>query len=158
MLQPRPSGDGEPQREPEKKEAAKKVSPSRTPEARKAWRDKRTPEKVAADLLRNRKYMQAWHEARKANPEFKEKRLQYGRKSDRKSYGIANPTGEQKHGACKICNTESKLYFDHDHATGQFRGWICRKCNMGLGLLGDTAASIERALEYLKNSECAQNQ
>lgn len=30
-----------------------------------------------------------------------------------------------------------KLCLDHNHNTNEFRGWICRECNIGLGLLGD---------------------
>ena len=38
---------------------------------------------------------------------------------------------------------------DHDHKTEQFRGWLCHKCNLGLGNLGDDAERCKRAMEYL---------
>lgn len=38
---------------------------------------------------------------------------------------------------------------DHDHETEQFRGWLCHKCNLGLGNLGDDAERCKRAMEYL---------
>jgi hypothetical protein len=37
---------------------------------------------------------------------------------------------------------------DHDHKTKQFRGWICKKCNTGLGGIGDTAESVVNAVLY----------
>lgn len=38
---------------------------------------------------------------------------------------------------------------DHDHVTEQVRGLVCKKCNTGIGLLGDTIEGVERALAYL---------
>ncbi len=54
--------------------------------------------------------------------------------------------------ACELCGKAEKtrLCLDHDHATGAFRGWLCRVCNAGIGLLGDTPESLERALRYLR--------
>jgi hypothetical protein len=56
--------------------------------------------------------------------------------------------------ACECCGkvSDSPLVLDHDHETGKFRGWICAKCNLGLGRLGDTIESLMRAVEYLKKS------
>tara|TARA_R100000773_G_C4156599_1_gene76293 strand:+ start:287 stop:562 length:276 start_codon:yes stop_codon:yes gene_type:complete len=38
---------------------------------------------------------------------------------------------------------------DHCHETGDFRGWLCKKCNTGLGLLGDNVTELSRAIKYL---------
>lgn len=56
--------------------------------------------------------------------------------------------------ACECCGivSDSPLVLDHDYETGKFRGWICAKCNLGLGRLGDTVESLLRAVEYLKKS------
>lgn len=63
-------------------------------------------------------------------------------------------------GVCAICGKQERwrtgrgktahLAVDHCHATGRVRGLLCRQCNRGLGLLGDTADSIRRALRYLE--------
>lgn len=44
------------------------------------------------------------------------------------------------------------MHLDHDHDTGAFRGWLCGRCNMGLGALGDSIATIERILAYLRRT------
>jgi hypothetical protein len=46
----------------------------------------------------------------------------------------------------------SATQLDHDHATGLFRGWLCRIHNMGLGALGDNIAGLEYALDYLRGN------
>ena len=42
---------------------------------------------------------------------------------------------------------------DHDHITGTFRGWLCFRCNIGLGHFEDDAGMIENALKYLDKSK-----
>jgi hypothetical protein len=41
---------------------------------------------------------------------------------------------------------------DHDHQTGEFRGWICKSCNTGFGALGDNEEELSTALEYLRKT------
>lgn len=54
---------------------------------------------------------------------------------------------------CECCGRRAKLIFDHDHASGAFRGWICAKCNTGIGLLGDSIKGLRIALLYLQKVE-----
>lgn len=62
---------------------------------------------------------------------------------------------------CPICNrTEEQVRnrggkksgswcCDHNHTTGEFRGWICHDCNRGIGNLGDDIDRLRRAMEYI---------
>jgi len=53
-------------------------------------------------------------------------------------------------GKCSICTQEFEtLSVDHNHTTGEFRGLLCSKCNMGIGLLGDSVVNIDQASLYL---------
>ena len=55
-------------------------------------------------------------------------------------------------GYCAICGAEEKkrkLCMDHDHSTGQFRGWLCHTCNQGIGCFRDDSELLERAAEFI---------
>ena len=39
---------------------------------------------------------------------------------------------------------------DHDHDSGEFRGWLCNVCNSALGWLEDDINYVRRALNYLE--------
>lgn len=41
------------------------------------------------------------------------------------------------------------LVEDHDHRTGKFRGWICKRCNAALGLFGDSREGLDAGISYL---------
>ncbi|MBK7092444.1 MAG: endonuclease VII domain-containing protein [bacterium] len=63
---------------------------------------------------------------------------------------------ESQNGVCAICGGNSssgRLRVDHCHSTGKVRGLLCDSCNLGLGKLGDTAKSLEKALLYLRAAE-----
>lgn len=67
-------------------------------------------------------------------------------------------------GKCAICprqgtmqGTEGTkrtdvLVVDHCHTSGQFRGLICYRCNLGLGHFQDDVESLKRAIAYLEGT------
>lgn len=68
----------------------------------------------------------------------------------------------KQNGVCGICQKPQTpilkgknkgqvdyLAVDHCHVTGKVRGLLCKHCNTGIGVLGDDAASLERAYKYL---------
>ncbi|WP_344447709.1 endonuclease domain-containing protein [Kitasatospora nipponensis] len=53
---------------------------------------------------------------------------------------------------CAVCGLlagDRALQVDHCHTTGRVRGLLCRKCNSGIGMLGDSPEGVQRALSYL---------
>lgn len=59
-------------------------------------------------------------------------------------------------GHCAICDVpeiecNQKLHLDHDHETGNFRGWLCYHCNNILGRAKDSEEILINALHYLMN-------
>lgn len=69
----------------------------------------------------------------------------------RKKLRIENPLPPP--GICRICNSEtSKWVLDHCHASSKFRGYICTSCNSGIGLLHDDLDILQRAMDYLRET------
>ena len=63
--------------------------------------------------------------------------------------------------SCAICNRNLKelgkygqtrlqnWVLDHCHDTNTFRGWVCHKCNTGLGGFSDSLTILKEAVRYL---------
>lgn len=63
-------------------------------------------------------------------------------------------TAPPKSSVCDCCGVaDSKMILDHDHTTEEFRGWLCYRCNSGIGALGDTTEGLELALSYLRKHD-----
>jgi hypothetical protein len=62
-----------------------------------------------------------------------------------------NPTPPP--GNCPICDKHTTTWIlDHCHNTERFRGYICDRCNRGLGCFGDDPTCVQKALNYLSTN------
>lgn len=97
-----------------------------------------------------------------ANPgQRKAQKVRYyakpGRKRRKKwlARGLPAPTRPEPV-YCEICGKKDPLgralALDHCHETGTFRGWLCWKCNVSLGHLGDTLPALRQAVAYLERA------
>lgn len=58
-------------------------------------------------------------------------------------------------GCCAVCRStggRELLHVDHDHRTGKVRGLLCRKCNVFLGMVGDSPERIRLLIAYIQRS------
>ena len=69
---------------------------------------------------------------------------------------ITKPDSDHK---CPIClRAEDELGYtsafvlEHDHSTGEFRGWVCHDCNTAISRLNDNPEAALRLSEYLRKS------
>ena len=74
-----------------------------------------------------------------------------------KNYSIARKLRKQnpepKNSKCECCGRVSKLHCDHSHTKSKnFRGYLCRKCNVGIGNLGDDLNGVINAIKYLSKN------
>jgi len=68
--------------------------------------------------------------------------------------GASDASGVGQHcGICSVVLTErvgpNAYALDHDHGTGAVRGWLCVKCNAGLGNFADDPTRLRAAADYL---------
>lgn len=55
-----------------------------------------------------------------------------------------------KSGQCQICSDTFKvLVYDHDHNNGKFRGYLCRRCNVMIGMAKDQSRILLNGIRYL---------
>ena len=102
--------------------------------------------------IKNRERLSEYYKSRELerqkNPVYKaERRDAYYRKK----YGLsAKEVDKAKRGSCGICRKrKTTMHTDHCHATGRVRGFLCSKCNNGLGFFDDNPGLLRKALEYL---------
>lgn len=97
---------------------------------------------------RNRQANRAY---RKANPE---RAREVGRRW--KQQRCEEISGRPKPSVCDVCGEpgnyggKPRICFDHCHAQGGFRGWLCDRCNMVLGKAKDDADLLRRLADYLE--------
>ena len=74
-------------------------------------------------------------------------------------YGLSPEKGKALFAAqgkkCAICKTDKPRgrgawHLDHDHSTGELRGFLCQQCNTGLGNFQDNTERMEAAAAYLR--------
>ena len=59
---------------------------------------------------------------------------------------------------CEACRTPFAMTtqgscFDHDHKTGEFRGWLCANCNFAIGYAKDSRDRLQLLINYLDRHE-----
>lgn len=77
--------------------------------------------------------------------------------ADKKKWLKVKPVNEPFE--CPICSKRtiagitSKVVLEHDHRSGKVRGWMCDSCNTGIGRFKDDVKLLERAIEFVEQSD-----
>lgn len=67
---------------------------------------------------------------------------------------------QAQRGLCAICKSgtsvlkdgrERSLDLDHDHDSGEIRGFLCIRCNRGIGIFSDNIETLSAAIAYLRD-------
>jgi hypothetical protein len=99
--------------------------------------------------------MRAQQAAYRAKPEVKARARYYEAQPEAIARRIASKVGmfievpnRPRPDWCECCGdfAGEVLHFDHCHNSGRFRGWCCRACNTGVGIMDNPARLRLRAL------------
>lgn len=133
--------------------------------------EKRRAKKRAADRRYKAKNQDRLRERYRkwiAIPGNREKKLEYSR-TYRRLHGSHPPkyllrrqaereflAGRPRPDICELCGKPPKwrqtLHFDHSHPRHHFRGWLCSRCNVVLGLVEDDTRLLTQMIAYLKRT------
>jgi Autographiviridae endonuclease VII len=88
---------------------------------------------------------------RELTPEELERVERYRQEIERANANVDHFDGVAAGSICPLCQRKSprRLAWDHDHATDKFRGYICSRCNMALGLVSDNVETLLHMIAYL---------
>lgn len=90
-------------------------------------------------------------------------RLDSLRQGQRRNGGaeIASSAGDvlrlwlESDGHCVACKREPSstkdFHLDHDRVTGAVRGFLCGKCNVAIGMAGDSPSRLRQLADYLES-------
>lgn len=107
---------------------------------------------------KSRDYMRAW---RKRTGRGRSKPMTSAEMRNqhlKKLYGINSKEFddllERQGGSCWVCSGppmgKGQYHVDHCHETKQIRGLLCHKCNVALGMVGDSIEHLSRLIFYLQ--------
>ena len=123
----------------------RKLHPEAFKASQQKWRQGH-PDKVRGQHDRNRQRHPEKHKA-------SVRKYKYGLTLEEQ-----NQLLQAQQGVCAICGgnrSSRELGIDHDHVTGTVRGWLCGKCNTGLGFFADNPKWLEIAAHYLRRAQKA---
>jgi len=88
---------------------------------------------------------------RAVNPEAQRERMrQFKERREAQRVAVA---GRPRQSCCELCQADGPTVWDHSHVTGEFRGWICDRCNKTLGMVRDDKELLRAMADYLEASD-----
>ena len=76
----------------------------------------------------------------------------YNRRASKREREAGRPQSNE----CEVCFREGTV-FDHCHKCGKFRGWLCNRDNLILGMVKDDPRMLMALASYLADHECKDN-
>jgi hypothetical protein len=101
-------------------------------------------------------------ESRRKDPSYERIRRREKNRELRRMYGITldefETMREAQDGWCANLGCPNRATdVDHCHSTGKVRGFLCHRCNVALGYLGDDVNRILLLASYLRDHQIAES-
>lgn len=99
-------------------------------------------------------YFRCMNQIRKTRKKWRNKNRHKDREYSLKSRYNASIKKNKIPNKCEVCgNSKYVICYDHDHKTGEHRGWLCNNCNLALGLVRDNPKILRKLAVYLENRQ-----
>lgn len=109
----------------------------------RTWkREHSTAETRERNKLEKREY-------RKTDQYRRAQQVRHRKWRDRQDAILASIAGRPRSEVCELCGQKTKTVFDHCHADGHFRGWLCDRCNRVLGSVRDDVGLLLKLADYV---------
>ena len=127
------------------------------------WQCKECTRRIQAEWrethrLESRKYSKAWQEKNPLKVKLQSLRY-YAKKRNHVACLVTDQQLEDAYtGCCAICGVPSveckhSFHVEHNHITGELRGWLCAGCNKGLGMFQDNPVILRAAAQYIEDHQ-----
>jgi hypothetical protein len=109
----------------------------------------------------HRQYVRAYRRKPSVAPQIRLKDKAYQHKATCYRYGITpeiyQATFLAQGSCCASCKStepygKGTWHIDHDHKTNRFRGILCYRCNVGIGIFQENKDTMLKAIEYLNRT------
>lgn len=92
-------------------------------------------------------------EWQRKNPERARERQRRWRHKKEKIPAATRPAPLACENCSRVFRNGFDRHLDHCHMTGKFRGWLCNRCNRGLGYFDDCIEGLQQAIRYLQRAK-----
>jgi len=106
------------------------------------------------NLARIRKEQRDIKRQKRQNETMDQRRARLSIKASKRLAQQEKAAGRKRPNVCDLCSGVGLLgkgiVFDHCHQSGEFRGWLCDRCNKVLGLVYDDPDVLQKMIGYLE--------
>ena len=140
----------------EKVKEWRKNNPEKVLEQARRYREKhpetnkKAKEKYRKNNLEKVRQLDKIAQAKRRKNDPEGQRIRYEKWRINKERELWTKAGRPRSEYCELCFEFGMTVFDHCHSNGNFRGWLCDRCNRVLGSVKDDVKLLKAMINYLE--------